>query len=102
MKNNKNNTFKFNYPIKYDSVSWDWPWGCYGGIKSWFYSKWESPHKEGYCIWLGIRLLGLKILRVVWTCSKNEAKKHHKIGQEKLMDFLLDLVNEKTNKKSLT
>jgi len=94
MNKNKQNWTEFSFPIKYKSISFDFPFTNYGGIKKWFFDTWESPNSNDKSIWIGTRFLGVKVLRVIWTCSEKEARKQHKEGYNRLFKWVNGLVKE--------
>ena len=85
----KTKWFDFNYPIKYISLSWDWPWQSLG---SWWYKKWE--HKSHKTIWKGRRILGFKKIIVSWDCGPLEACLLHSSQKKDFENLLLDMCRD--------
>lgn len=76
-KNGKANSKDFYYPLCSILTGFYYPWECYGGWLNWFKHNWEFEDKDNKKIWIGSRILGITIIRIVWTCSERQAKNIH-------------------------
>jgi len=85
--------YDFHYPTHSTGWHWEFPWNLVGGLKSWFYKKWQSEVKNKR-FWSGIIILGFKKISITWYCLPEQALIEHRKGQEKLFKYLMELSKE--------
>lgn len=99
--------YKFfqDFPYKEGKWSWRWPWGCLGGLKSWFYHSWKYVHtKNGNkSLTSGLIILGFTKIDHIWlTTDREEAMKIEKRNAIRFYQYferLMSLSDEEFEKE---